>query len=119
MRTSTGVETFTAHIGYYDGTTFHSAGDSGEKTIPDGTTGLSFNFGVGSFTVPEGEWLAYKVESSSGITVDCSDADSYIYFVPPPNYPVPELNTLVLLSVGLLALAGFVLYSRRRNGKAQ
>ena len=118
---TTGEEKFTAYIGYYDGSTFHSGGSSGEKTIPDGEAGLSFSFNAGAFTVPEGNWLAYKVESSTGVTVDCTTGDSYVFFVAPPAYPVPELNTLVLLSVGLLALAGFVVYSRsrRRNGKAK
>ena len=37
------------------------------------------------------------------------------------DYPVPELPRIILIIAGLLALAGFVLYSRsrRRNGKAQ
>jgi len=35
--------------------------------------------------------------------------------------PLPELPTIILMSTGLLALAGFVVYSRsrRRNGKAE
>lgn len=34
-----------------------------------------------------------------------------------PGYPVPELSILVLFSVGLLTLAGYVSYSRRRDDK--
>jgi len=34
-----------------------------------------------------------------------------------PGYPTPELPTLVLFGTGLLALAGFVLYNRRKENK--
>jgi len=32
-----------------------------------------------------------------------------------PGYPVPELSTLILFSTGLIALAGYVLLTRRRK----
>jgi len=34
-----------------------------------------------------------------------------------PGYPTPELPTLVLFGTGLLALAGFVLYNRRKEDR--
>ena len=108
---------YTAYIGYYDGTNFHSYGDSGEITISGGHG----DFGITSsaFTVPTGKWLALKVASSTGIIVSTTIGGLYnsgVYFDTPPDYPVPELPTIILMSIGLLALLGYVGYRRRDNG---
>jgi hypothetical protein len=73
-----------------------------------------------AFTVPTGKWVALKVASSTGITVETAGTgfSSWAYYEPPPDYPVPELSTLVLFSTGLLALFGYIVY-RRRNGKSE
>ena len=122
--TTSSDQNFTATIGYYDGSDYHWDGGTAEITIESGEPARTFVFDGSAFTVPEGSWLAYKVESSTGMTINTHTGGvpgSWIYYVTPPEYPVPELPTIILMSTGLLALAGFVVYSRsrRRNGKAQ
>ena len=73
-----------------------------------------------------GQRLAFRVctNNATGLkiwydgTSACSELESPWS---DPGFPVPELPTIILMSTGLLALAGFVVYSRsrRRNGKAQ
>ena len=75
------------------------------------------------FIVPNGHYIALKLTVTGYVRVDVSvsNGGSSSYIKSPsvdPGYPVPELSTLVLLSFGLLALFGYVVY-RRRNGKAQ
>ena len=82
---------------------------------------------VGAFTVETGDYLVTKITMNKGdIEVETNggtNSDSYTrYPYGTPDYPVPELPTIVLMSAGLLALAGFVLYnsrSRRRNNKSE
>lgn len=38
---------------------------------------------------------------------------------PVPLYPVPKLLTIILTSAGLVALVGYVVYSKRKNNKSQ
>ena len=77
---------------------------------------------VSAFQVPNGHYLALKLEMGSGqkVTVDSVTTHSWIKCKTAdcPDYPVPELSTLVLLSFGLLALFGYVVY-RRRNNKSE
>lgn len=119
--TTSSDQKFTVYVGYYDNS-FHSSGDSGEVTISTGDCYNDFSVTTSAFTVPEGKWLALNVTSSTGVTVTTlinqgfTDYRSGISFQTPPDYPYPELNTLVLLSVGLLTLAGYIAY-RRRNDK--
>ncbi|NIA12123.1 MAG: hypothetical protein GWP10_20980 [Nitrospiraceae bacterium] len=120
--TTSGDQKFTVCVGYYDGTSFYSSGNSGEVTISDGDWYNGFSVTTSAFTVPGGKWLALEVTSSTGVTVNYLSTDNFgsyrsgISFQTPPDYPFPELNTLVLLSVGLLTLVGYVAY-RRRNTK--
>jgi len=70
------------------------------------------------FTVHEGEYLAFQFKSASiSIGRDIiTDGDSWIKSPDSdPGYPVPEFSTLLLMSTGLLALAGYVGLRRRRN----
>lgn len=68
-----------------------------------------------------GDWLAVR------LSWDCSTDSLQIYYKnetgkesyiespsTDPGYPVPELPTIVLMSTGLLALAGYVLLKRRK-----
>ena len=47
----------------------------------------------------------YKDTHLSNLTTPSSD----------PGYPVPELSTLLLLLIGLIALTGYVLLTKKRN----
>ena len=116
--TTTGDETFIAYIGYSAGAFTPATGDSGTVTISAGSDHAAFSIvDAGAFTVSDKEWLALKVYSASGVTVKTQGGSYVTWPEDDPAYPYPELSTLVLLSFGLLALAGFVVYSRRRNNK--
>ena len=111
----------TAYFGYWDGSTFHTTGNSG--------THWSYNsywhrndLSISSqeFTVPHGNYLALKIENTgdSSFTVTTDGDSECKWSEDTPPYPVPELPTIILMSTGLLALFGYVAY-RRRNNKSQ
>ena len=112
---------FKVEVGMWDGT-FHSKGTSGEYTLdhPSGQ-GRAFNVQVIAFTVPEDKWVAVKVSNTGGVDFNAeTDGSCLIVYPPPkPDYPYPELSTLVLLSVGLLTLIGYVGLRRRRNNELE
>lgn len=70
-----------------------------------------------------GDWLGVRISWT------CTTDKLRIYYGTPevgedstirspssdPGYPVPELSTLILLSTGLLALAGYVLLTKKRK----
>ncbi len=66
-----------------------------------------------------GDWLAVRLSidgSPVNIYYGGTGSDSYIESPPSdPGYPVPELSTLVLCSLGLIAIAGYVGIIRRRH----
>ena len=108
---------FTVDIGEWDGTNFISAGQY-DGYFASGTA--SFTISASQFTVDEDNWLAFKLKnlgpkpgsSQLGIRPCKCDVSS-----PPssPDCPAPELSTLILLSVGLLALAGYVGLRRKKE----
>jgi len=59
-------------------------------------------------TAGEGDALKIYYNSTTYNSTLTSPPDS-------PAYPVPELSTLILFSTGLLALAGYVLLTKRRR----
>ena len=69
------------------------------------------------------EWLAIRLRwvdppSSEILRIHYKaelDSDSWITSPPTdPGYPVPELSTIILFSMGLLLLGGYVWLKRRR-----
>ena len=111
-------EEFEIGIGYYDGS-YHGAGL--QTLTGDGSkTTFSLAISGSAFTVPKDDYLCLYVHNPAGgsadLVVKTGGANSYI--ISPetdPGYPVPELSTLILFSIGLLALAGSVLLTRRRR----
>ena len=106
------------------------------KKLASGSGTIKAGYGTTSVDLPDnpGENQDFKVDQRLAVKVYTDDATGFkIYYAgvsgcselesPPsdPGFPVPELPTIILMSTGLLALAGFVVYSRsrRRNGKAQ
>ena len=75
-------------------------------------TGSSEEFDTGQHLQLRLKWypsvgtpdLEVKCDSSAILTSPSTD----------PGYPVPELSSLILFSVGLLALAGYVVYKKKR-----
>ena len=97
-----------------------------EMTETGWSAGTGIDVGPGSeFIVPQNHYLAIILTVTGYVRVDVSDSgagNSESWLMSPScsdPYPVPELSTLVLLSAGLLALAGFVAYRRRRNNKSK
>ena len=83
---------------------------------------LTCEYAGGNQNFSTGDWLAVR------LSWDCSTDSLQIYYKnetgkesyiespsTDPGYPVPELSTLILLSTGLIALAGYVLITRRRK----
>jgi len=107
-------------IGVWDGSSFTSKGTSTTKTFPSGVYNVSFSYSVSAFTVPGDDWIAFQVTSQEvdGFTMSTAGGSSIRYPPDDPAYPVPELATIVLSSVGLAAVGGYV-WLRRRGHTAQ
>ena len=111
-------ETLKVEVGYlHPGGSFYSKGSldiagTGTNNCMEGT---QQNIPVSAFTIPSGDYLAFRFSMAGGsvdIDTDTSvDSDTHI------KYPYPELSTIVLFSTGLLALMGYVVYSRRNTKK--
>ena len=79
--------------------------------------------GVAIFTVPEGGRLAIEVYWGSSplgnLEIHCNPSGERASKATSPSsdpgYPVSELSTLVLLSIGLITLAGYVSLTKKRN----
>ena len=74
-----------------------------------------------SFTVPKGGRFAIEVLWSGtalgNLEIHCNPPEGISSVTSPPTdpgYPVPELSTIVLFSMGLLLLGGYVWLRRRR-----
>nr|QNO53220.1 hypothetical protein HNLOENAD_00020 [Methanosarcinales archaeon ANME-1 ERB6] len=78
---------------------------------------LKVELQTGSATIEGGDYLALKIENDDTAehTVDTDGSSSLRSPDTDPGYPVPELPTIVLTSVGLLALAGYVEWRRKKR----
>ena len=93
-----------------------------EMTDPGYNAATTVSVAPGSaFTVPKNHYLALRLTVTGTVHVDVDGGGySSSYIKSPsndPGYPTPELPTVVLFGTGLLALAGFVLYNRRKENK--
>jgi len=119
------TETVTAKVGILD----HSTGEFDEKCeksivgIVDVCSDGASHFVVSCplFTVPQGDYLALRLSMAGDGAEAYVNAEGSATTVSSPTcgdpYPTPELPTLVLFGTGLLALAGFVLYNRRKEDR--
>ncbi len=111
--TSAADETFVVSVGSYDATsfTFTSAGSHQFSGYGDNKN-LVFSFTVPAFTVPQGDYLAFRIENplgSGNVVVKTGGSNSYLVWPQSePSYPVPELATVVLLGLGLAGMAGYL-----------
>ena len=69
-----------------------------------------------------GDWLAIRLSwdcSTDSFQIDYKAEDGKDSYIESPSsdpgYPVPELSTLVLLSIGLITLTGYVLLTKKRK----
>lgn len=109
---------FEVAIGVWDGTSFAS---EGSVTGEFGSSVCSFTIlNVNTFIVPDGSYLAFNVtntetEMNFNIVTWNSERPSYVSPPTGSSYPTPELSTILLMSVGLLALVGCVEFGRRKQ----
>ena len=109
---------YTADIGYSDanGANFISNGVTGGYSSHAGQYSY-FQVNADAFTVPTGKYLALKITNNDWdeMSFTCyDDSNSQVsYPEDSPAYPVPELSTIILFSVGLLVLAGYVVLRRK------
>ena len=110
---TTTVEDYTVDIGYSnaDGSGFTSNGVTGGHN----SGASNFYITANGFTVPQGKYLALNVTATSALTVTTEGSSHVTWPLDTPDYPVPELPTIILTSTGLLALLGYVVYRRRNN----
>jgi len=115
--TSAGEQRYRAYIGIWDGTSFTSKGDSGDVIIPSGKYHKTFSIEAEAFTVPEDDYLALNVthEDGSSLVIKTDGSSWVVWPLDDPAYPIPELPTIVLTSVGLFALMGYVGWRRKNN----
>jgi hypothetical protein len=86
---------------------------SSSVTINLHIDGINADFKKGESLKLRLNWSSYE-EIAQPLKVYCGNSKTKLSSPPTdPGYPIPELSTLVLSSVGLLALAGYVAYRRR------
>ncbi|MFZ2070028.1 MAG: hypothetical protein WAV32_00155 [Halobacteriota archaeon] len=77
-------------------------------------TGISADFKKGDSLKLKLNWVSDR-DPAVDLDVQCGNGKSKLSSPSAdPGYPIPELNTFVLSSVGLLALASYVAYRRKR-----
>ena len=74
------------------------------------------------FTVPKGDYLALRIANpeagAADLVIKTGEDNSYLTSPKTdPGYPIPELSTFILFSVGLLALAGYIWLKKRDKNK--
>ncbi len=88
---------------------------NGNQTVFEG------NFESDSFTFPAGAYHWVMVlncgqEREDSVVIAVGGDSSYIESpVDSPTWPVPEISTIILMSIGLLGLGGFVWFKRHRK----
>jgi hypothetical protein len=84
----------------------------GSHSITPAISGDSMEFDTGEHLMLALKW--YPVSGSPDLVVTFGSGTKLASPSTDPGYPVPELSSLILFSVGLLALAGYVVYRRRK-----
>jgi len=120
---TTSSHDLTVDIGVWDGS-FTSKGNSGTQTFTAGVSYLSFNYSVDAFSVSTGEYIVFQIanlDESTSLTIVTTGGSDVTYPPDEPAYPVPELPTIILLATGLVCVAGYFGFKRRKQGyiKAQ
>ena len=114
----TGVPPYRIEIGYSDA--------NGANFVSKGTNDVSganknFNITADAFTVTLDKYLAFQVTNTGSYSFTLAtkpladDASEVSYPEDSPAYPVPELPTVLLMGIGVLALVGYVVLMRRKE----
>lgn len=104
-----------------DGTTIKKLA-SGSGNIVENVSSTSFDIYDNGATTQEfsvGQRLAFRVctNNATGLEIRYDGTDACSALESPtsdPGFPVPELPTIILMSTGLLALFGYVVYRKRQ-----
>ncbi|MBA7483932.1 hypothetical protein ES707_19449 [subsurface metagenome] len=103
--------TFTVETGSStDGSDFTAGGPDATLTGDGSATVFNYTTDAASFTVTNGEYLALRITNNSASAYSVTTGLTWSYTDSPssePGYPVPELPTIILFSLGL---AGFGIY---------
>ena len=105
-------------VGYFDGDgTFHDGGT--ERFVVAGTTSgtLTGSITANPINIEAGQYLALQLTapSSTGIKVVTANlASSMTKPETSSTYPFPERSSILLMSIGLLALVGYVCYRKKK-----
>lgn len=112
--TFTAPKNFTAAVGSYNTTTSVFSSEGTQKFIGDGSAKAFLDIPAAEFTVSKGNNLSLQVSNpSTDLVIKTGAGNSFITSPETdPGYPVPELSTTILFSVGLLALAAYILRPR-------
>ncbi|GAJ12993.1 unnamed protein product, partial [marine sediment metagenome] len=111
------AHTFTVEIGSStDGSDFTAGGPDATLTGDGLATVFPYTTDAASFTVTNGKYLALRITNNSGSSYNVTTGLTWSYTDSPssePGYPVPELPTIILLSLGLAGL-GIYYWLRKR-----
>jgi hypothetical protein len=72
---------------------------------------------LGSQTVPQGSYLAVKVTNKSGSAKTIDTSGGVSWFTSPdsdPGYPLPEMAAGIMLGSGLIGLAVYTIFKRKK-----
>ncbi len=110
-------DNFTVAVGSYNTTAGFSSAGTQEFIGESSKTAFALDISAAEFTVPKGNNLSLQVTNpsagSAALEIKTGAGNSFITSPETdPGYPVPELNTTILFSVGLLALAAYILRPR-------
>ena len=98
-----------------DGADFTSEGSTTVTTGPG-----NFIIPDTGFTVPDGHYLAVRITNNYSTTINIQTGSGGSWISSPcsdPGYPLPELSSLILLSISLVLLIGYIYYKNHNTAK--
>ncbi|GEM_PF-2845877 len=114
------TDTFTP-IGPSENVCTWSAGPSRATYLIAGVDdGVDYGGGTYGFYVPAGDTIMFRASNSSGDTgyqIQTSDGLQSTFHYPGtenPTWPVPEIATIIMIVLGVLALGGYIWLRRRQ-----
>ncbi|MDY6833774.1 MAG: hypothetical protein SVY53_03120, partial [Chloroflexota bacterium] len=108
-----------------NGSDFHFPANGPQAVIGTGCECeriLTFETNPEQIIVPEGHYLALKIANNGCSTITLSTGGPRCYITNPdtgaPVWPIPELPTITLLTIGLIGLVSYSWFRTSRRRKA-